>query len=267
MPEQVARSQFAGSAELEPGMVSVITPSYNAERFIGQTAKCVLTQSFKNLELIVSDDASTDGTVEILNGLAESEPRLRVVANERNRGAAITRNRALALARGQYVAFLDADDIWLPCKLERQLSFMRERGVAFCFTAYEICNEGGEPSGQVVDMACPDEIRYTDMLAKRATLGCSTVMIDQSRAGPLQMPMIRTGQDYALWLKLLKAGWTAYRLPEVLTRYRIVAGSISRNKFRKAARQWQIYRELEGLPLLPAAWYFANYAYRAVRRV
>ena len=253
--------------ELRKGLVSVIVPSYNARHFIEQSLCSIMDQSYGNLELIFVDDASTDGTNRFLNSLAASEPRIRRVANKQNLGVAASRNKALKLAMGQFVAFLDADDIWLQSKLERQLEFMQSKNAAFCFTAYEVCDLYGLPSGQVVDMGCPDEVGYRDMLAKRATLGTSTVMIDRSRLGSFEMPLLTVGEDYALWLELLKTGCVAHRMPEVLARHRIVPGSLSDNKARKAVQQWLTYRRQEGLPLVEAGWYFANYFYRAIRRV
>jgi len=164
------------------------------------------------------------------------------------------------------LAFIDSDDLWLPSKLENQLSFMVGNDVDFSFTAYELINEDGLKFGKIVDSHLNSPVYYEDMLRKKATLGCSTVMLRKSAFNDLSMPLIRTGQDYALWLKLLKAGGGAHVLNSVLTQYRILPDSISRNKFKKAKRQWEIYRKIENLGLLKSLECFFFYAWRAVFR-
>ena len=252
--------------ELKAGMVSVVVPTYNAERYLDCTITSVLLQDYQNFEILLADDGSSDSTLAISKSFVNRDSRIRLLPSGVNLGAAVTRNRALQSARGQYVAFLDADDMWRSDKLSQQLSFMRETNSSFSFTAYRICSWDGTFTGKIVDLKSPDRVGYKDMLAKRATLGCSTVIIDQSVVGRLSMPLIRTGQDYGLWLRILREGRQAYRLPVALTDYRIVPGSISRNKRLKAQRQWQIYRELEGLRLDQSAWYFGQYVYHAFFR-
>ena len=251
---------------MKAGLVSVIIPTYNAERYISDTITSVLLQDYEDFEILIADDASIDSTVTISESFGKRDSRIRLLPSKVNSGAAEARNRALQAARGQYVAFLDADDTWCRDKLSRQLNFMRETKCTFTFTAYRICTWDGTFTGKIVDLKSPERVGYRDMLAKRATLGCSTVMIDQSVVGRLRMPLIRTGQDYGLWLSLLREGRHACRLPVALTDYRIVPGSISRNKRLKAQRQWQIYRDLEGLRLDQSAWYFGQYVYHAFFR-
>ncbi len=248
-------------------LVTIIIPTYNSEKFIEKTLSSVIQQSYPNFEVCIVDDASTDSTVNKIKKIMQEDSRINLTVNDKNSGAAITRNLALKQAKGRYVAFLDADDIWKPKKLEKQLKFMEENNYYFSFTAYQLIDEDGKKLNKYVDVNSKREVGYHDMLAKKATIGCSTVIIDQTKIGKLQMPLIRTGQDYALWLKILRNGNKAYRFPEVLTDYRIVPGSISRNKIKKAKRQWQIYRSLEKLGLIEAVWYFSNYAWRAVFRV
>ncbi|EHR1280207.1 glycosyltransferase family 2 protein, partial [Vibrio parahaemolyticus] len=217
-------------------------------------------------EWIVVDDCSTDETTDIINGIVKDDDRVNLVINSTNSGAAASRNRGIDVAKGTYIAFIDSDDVWLPEKLDRQYKYMLNNQVEFSFTAYNVVNEDGSKVLCTVDTTAPDEITYKDHLKKRATLGCSTVMVSKEFVGTKRMPDIRSGQDYAFWLSLLKSDTNAFCLKEILTSYRITPGSISRNKIKKARRQWQIYRELEKLSLVYSIECFLNYAFRAIFR-
>ncbi|RCS69123.1 glycosyltransferase family 2 protein [Vibrio casei] len=247
-------------------LISIITPSYNSSDLVTETYNAINSQSLSNFEWLITDDCSSDSTLSLLQNLASDDERIKVYRNEVNSGAAISRNNSLAHASGDFIAFIDSDDLWLPEKLEKQVAFMEENNIDFSFTAYELIDEQGNLIGQKVDTHLTGPVTYEDMLRKKATLGCSTVMLRRSAFEDISMPLIRTGQDYGLWLKLLKTGAKAYPMPEVLTQYRILPNSISRNKVKKAKRQWQIYREIEKLPLLKSAECFCFYAWRAVFR-
>ncbi|EJL89605.1 glycosyltransferase [Pantoea sp. GM01] len=246
-------------------LVSVVTATFNSERFIIDTYNSILNQTVTNWEWIVTDDCSSDSTMEILKDIQSKDKRVKVFTNEKNYGAAVSRNKCLANCKGEYIAFVDSDDIWYEKKLEKQLKFMNSN-IDFSFTAFEIISEDAQSKQCLIDIKEIPPLCYRDMLKKRATLGCSTVIL-RSRSFPnLQMPLLRTGQDYATWLLILKSGNKAHLLTEALTKYRIVNNSISRNKFKKALRQWQIYREVEGLSLSNSLYYFCHYAYKALSR-
>jgi teichuronic acid biosynthesis glycosyltransferase TuaG len=247
-------------------LVSVVTPIFNGSKFIRQTYNSLLNQSHVNWEWLVVDDASTDNTKSILQELSYKDKRIRYFHFARNVGPAVARNTGIKNAFGKYIAFLDSDDLWYSIKLEKQLDFMTTTGCSFSFTAYTIISQDANETGKIVDSSLTGKVGYNDMLKKKATLGCSTVMLERTAFDDLQFPLIRTGQDYALWLKLLKTGTEAYIFPETLTKYRIVKGSISRNKFNKARRQWEIYRSIEGLSFVYASFCFCFYAFRAVFR-
>lgn len=248
------------------GLISIITATYNSSNQIIETYQSIKKQSLQDWEWLITDDCSSDDTYQLLLELSKKDSRVKVFQNAVNSGAAVSRNNSLGYSKGGFVAFIDSDDIWLSGKLEKQLRFMEEKGVDFSFTAYELINEKSERLGQRVDTHLKSFVTYEDMLKKKATLGCSTVMLRRSAFDDILMPLLRTGQDYATWLKLLKVGKNAYPLTEVLTQYRILPNSISRNKVKKAKRQWQIYREIEKLPLLKAVECFFLYAWRAVFR-
>lgn len=247
-------------------LVSVVMATYNSEKYVHDSVRSVLNQRYQNWELLITDDASSDRTWDVLISLAEKDSRVSLFRQAVNSGPAEARNMSIRHAKGRYIAFLDSDDLWLEDKLAHHLNFLQQSGEAVSFTSYSVIDDSGCSLGQNVDVHVPLRLRYQDLLLKKATFGCSTVMIDRAKVGDFQMPLLRTGQDYACWLMLLRRGHVAARCPEILTRYRVSPGSISRNKFRKALRQWEIYREVEGLPVPKAAWCFVNYAYRAVFR-
>lgn len=246
-------------------LVSIITASYNSEVEILITYKSIKRQSYNNWEWLVTDDCSSDNTLDVLTEIAIKDKRVKVFKNKVNSGAAVSRNNSLKHATGEFIAFIDSDDLWKQDKLEKQIAFM-ESNIDFSFTAYELIDDQGKILGRTVDARHAGAFNYEDMLRKKATLGCSTVMLRRSAFEDISMPLLRTGQDYATWLKLLKTGKKAYLLNETLTQYRIMPNSISRNKLKKAKRQWQIYREIECLPIIKSVVCFCFYALRAVFR-
>ncbi|MGD6778614.1 teichuronic acid biosynthesis protein TuaG [Sutcliffiella horikoshii] len=244
-------------------LVSIITPSYNAEKFIEETVKSVQDQSVTDWEMIIVDDCSSDSTRDILHRLAGLDSRIKVVLLKENGGAAVARNTALEHAKGRYIAFLDSDDQWKPNKLEKQLTFMKENNYAFTFTAYDLMNENGDLLNKTI--GAPEKIDYKGLL-KNTIIGCLTVILDKDQVGEVRMPNIRTRQDFALWLSVLREGHIAYGMSEPLSVYRLVEGSISSNKLKTAKRNWYVYREIEKLSLPYASWCFVNYAFYALKK-
>lgn len=242
-------------------VVSVITPAYNSSRFIRDTMASVQNQTFPHWEHIIIDDCSTDQTREMVTGM--DDPRIRLITLTQNSGAAVARNTGLQQAKGRYVAFLDSDDLWLPNKLETQLQFMEKHDVAFSFSKYKVAQEDGRDTGIIVHV--PEKIDYRSLL-KNTVIGCLTVMLDTHKLGVPQMPNIRTRQDTALWLSILKKGHLAYGIQEELSVYRKVNGSISSNKVKAARQTWKLYREIEQLNLPYSLWCFMHYAWNGVRK-
>ncbi len=245
--------------------ISIITATFNSSDELLYTYNSIKKQTHFIWEWLVTDDCSSDNTFKLLKDISSNDKRVKIFKNSENSGAAISRNNSLDHAKGEYIAFIDSDDLWKPSKLEKQLAFMGD-DIDFSFTAYELINESGECLDKIVDGNQSGIFSYEDMLMKKATLGCSTVMLRRSAFQDITMPLLRTGQDYATWLKLLKTGKKAYLLNEVLTKYRIMPNSISRNKVKKAKRQWQIYRDVEKLPFFKSVICFCFYAWRAVFR-
>jgi len=248
-------------------LVSIITPAYNSSEFILKTYDSIVQQTHQNWEWLVTDDCSTDDTWNIVQSLAKKDSRIKLQKNNMNYGAAISRNNSIALAKGDFLAFLDSDDLWLPKKLELHLQFMTLSKASLSFTPYILINEQGCHLDKGIDMTLTGQFSYADMLKKNATMGCCTVMVRTSAFTDLSMPLINIGQDYALWLKLLKSGTNAHIFPVPLSKYRIVSNSLSRNKMVKAFKTWQIYRNLEELNLLKASYVFLHYAIKGKFRL
>lgn len=244
--------------------VSIIIPVYNAEKYIRDTVKSVQAQTYANWEMWLIEDGSADGSRQVIEELAAADPeRIHVLVKE-NEGAAKARNYGLAQATGRYIAYLDADDLWSPDKLEKQLAYMEEKQAVFCFTGYEFANEAGEGLGKVVRV--PETLTYKEAL-KNTTIFTSTVIFDTNRLSrdKLEMPQIKS-EDTALWFRVLRGGVTAYGLDENLVRYRRVEGSLSANKLSALQRIWNLYRKAEGLSVPYSVYNFLFWAIRAVKR-
>lgn len=243
-------------------MVTVVTPTYNSADRIAMTIESVRAQTFADWEMIVVDDCSDDGTVDIVDEYAKLDPRVRWIKLEQNGGAAVARNAAIRAAQGRYISFLDSDDRWLPHKLEAQLAFAKEHDAAFVFSAYSRVDETGKNLGIV---GVPGKVCYRELL-KSCYIGCLTAMYDTQALGKVEMPLIRKRQDFGLWLKLLKKTSVAYGQRDVLATYTVRDGSISADKRSASIFQWKIYREVEKLSLAASCYYFAHYAVRGVLR-
>lgn len=241
-------------------LVSIVMPAYNCEKFIAEAIASVRAQTYRHWNLIVVDDCSTDGTARVASEWAARDPRVRVLSSPANGGTAAARNLGLSNCSGRYVAFLDADDAWSADKLEKQLAFMSRRNAGISFTAYE--KFGSRGAGGVI--AVPPSVSWRDML-KGNRIGCSTVILDTRVLPRIRFPTgLGRQEDYALWLSLLRDGGLAYGLNEPLVRYRVHGASKSARKLRSVTAQWIVYRELEKLPPLHAAWYLGHYAVRGV---
>jgi teichuronic acid biosynthesis glycosyltransferase TuaG len=242
-------------------LVSVLTPCYNAARYLEQTIRSVQAQTFTDWEMIVVNAASTDESLSIAARFAADDARIRVLSKTERLGPGPARNLALEAARGRFIAFLDADDLWEPEKLERQIGYMLDRGIPFTQTGYALMDENGASIGSPV--IPPETVTHAELLYS-CTIGTLTVVYDCEALGKQSMPDILQSEDYALWLKLLKRTPVSVGLPDVLARYRIHPGSLSRGKLRKAAFQWKVYRQEEGLSPVRAAYYFVAYAFRGL---
>lgn len=251
---------------MSKGLVSVIVPVYNAGKWIEDTILSVKSQTYKDWELILVDDGSTDNSVEEIRALiSEGDGRVRLVdVGEKNRGAAHARNRGVEEAKGRYICYIDADDLWSPDKLEKQLAFMDENEAAFSFTGYEFADESGVGVQKIVRV--PKTISYKQAL-KNTTIFTSTVMFDMDKLkkDDIMMPEVPS-EDTATWWKVLKKTGKAYGLDEQLTLYRRGTGTLSSNKLTAVQRIWNLYRNVEGLNVFYSAYCFVFWAVRALAR-
>ena len=244
-------------------LVSVITPSYNSEKYILQTIRSVQAQTYSNWEMIIVDDCSKDSTCEIVEKAAAQDPRIRLLRQEKNAGAGAARTRALWEARGRFIAYLDADDIWKPEKLEKQVAFMLKGGYGFSCTSYEVIDDDGHRLGKKVHMLPrSDYVGFlTNNLLQTVGIMADTAFVDKKL---LVMPDIRRRQDAATWLQVLKAGHDCYGINEILAEYRRAAGSLSSNKTKAVKGVWNLYRNIEHLSLPFSCYCFVRYAVLAV---
>jgi len=237
-------------------LVSIIMPSYNSSSTIFDAINSVLSQTYKNWELIIVDDHSTDSTCDVIKKI--NDDRIRLISLPSNSGSpAKPRNVAIKESKGQYIAFLDSDDLWYPTKLELQVDFMIKNGYKFTCTAYSIVDSNGNFSGSYTP---PGFVTYGELLFNNS-IGCLTVIVQRELIKDFVFP-ICGHEDYALWLKLIKESGGVFSLPEKLSKYRISPGSVSSNKYRLVPFFWHIYRNQEGFGVTKSLYccirYFIN---------
>lgn len=245
-------------------LVSIVVPVYNAGAYIDETIAMVCRQTYQNWELLLVDDCSTDDGRKKIRKWCGKEGRIRLIAREKNEGAALARNTGIDHAAGRYIAFLDADDIWAEDKLEKELRFMEEKDAAFVFTAYEFGDEQAKRTGKVVGV--PETLSYREALS-RTIIFTTTVLFDLQKIDRelIKMPNVPS-EDTATWWRVLRNGYTAYGLNEALAIYRRPMQSLSSNKLKAMRRIWNLYRREEKLSVVYSLWNFIGWAWRAVCR-
>lgn len=244
-------------------LVSIITPTFNSNRFIGETINSVLNQTYTNWEMLITDDCSTDETFRLLEKYAAKDNRIKVFKLNKNSGAAFARNNSLLNTTGRFIAFCDSDDLWYPHKLEVQIKFMQTKNIAFSFSSYQIIDNKGSFLNKIISV--PEVLEYKDYL-KNTIIGCLTVIIDKSKTGYFEMPNIRSSHDMALWLLIMKRGFKAYGINQVLASYRLVSTSNTSNKWKAAKDVWKVYRQIEKINSIQSCYYFMYYSLNAFKK-
>lgn len=244
-------------------VVSVITPVFNAAPWLSEMLDSVRSQTFSGWEHILVDDWSADDSVRIIERAAAADPRIRLLRMPENGGPAKARNRAIEEARGRYLAFLDADDLWLERKLELCLKFMQENQYPFVYHAFRYLSSNGDSTGALV--CGPSALTYRTLHTRRGIGDCMSVVIDRE-----QIPHFRfiihhgkTHEDWQTWLWLVKRGHTGHLLKRDLGRYRKSEGSRNASKLTAARLVWRLYRHYEELPWARAASWWIQYAWNS----
>lgn len=241
-------------------LVSIITPARNAARFLARLVACVRQQQDVSYEHIIVNDASTDDTEDRLQQLAANDPRIRLIHCHQNVGVVVARNLAIATARGRFLAFLDADDVWLLEKLRCQTDFMLRTGAAISYTDYRFMSEDGTQIGRC--LRGPRRIGW-HLHHMTRYMGCLTVMVDREQCPDFAFPAVPKGclgEDILAWSLVIRQHGFAYRCPRDLARYSIVTNSLSRNQTRAARSVWYLYRKVEQIPIGQSMLYFFFYA-------
>lgn len=238
-------------------LVSIITPTYNAERTIASCIESVIAQTYLDWEMLITDDCSQDSTVKIVEQYAASDARIRLIRLEKNGGAGAARNRSITEAQGRYIAFLDADDRWMPNKLQRQVEFMQQHQVKVCYSSY-VTARPMDVSDEVFGVVpCPKRVTYRDIL-RDDRMGCLTLIYDARSLGKVLMPLMRRRQDWAMKILLLQKAGVAYGVPDTLAVYRVASGSLSGGRKSSLVRyNVAVYRETLGYSNLRAWLAFA----------
>lgn len=240
--------------------VSVIMPMHNSERFVSDAIHSVMRQTYQHWELIVVDDDSTDNSLAIARSLAEKDSRIRVIHNPHSTGLPGTpRNIGIQEAQGQYIAFLDSDDMWLPNKLAQQIPFFKNNLTAVVYSDYEKVDEHGHRSARIIK--APASTDYQQLLYSNV-IGNLTGIFDVRKVGKRYFLPIHH-EDYAFWLSVLKNGYIARSTQTLTALYRVRPDSLSSGKLRTLGWQWNILRNIEHISVLRSCIYFVAYAYRA----
>ena len=243
--------------------VSIITPAYNASAFLKKTILSVQSQTFTDWEMIIVDDCSNDNTYELACSLANEDNRIRVIKHKKNSGVAVARNTALDVAIGDYIAFLDSDDLWLPDKLKKQLAFMEKNNYVLTYTSYQKFLSDTEERGKII--RAPSKMT-ANAIYGNTSIGCLTVMVNRKMSGAFHMPLITHTEDNCTWQEILSRGYVGYGLDENLALYREGNSSLTNNKKKAAHQQWNTYREYYKFSIVKSAFYFTCYAFNAVKK-
>lgn len=233
------------------GLVSVIMPAYNSEAFISEAIQSVIYQTYTNWELFVIDDASSDSTPQIIQEFSNTDDRIHFFKNVSNKGTHEARNKGIEAAKGDFIAFLDADDQWKPEKLQKQLEIISAENLPACFSSYDLISENGRPLGRKVE-ALP--VLTYEKLLKANYVGNLTGIYNVQVLGKIYCPEIRKRQDWALWLKVIEEGGPMDGISESLAIYRVRKNSISTNKLEMLKYNFRVYHQVLGYGFFTSIW-------------
>ncbi|MEL4429147.1 glycosyltransferase family 2 protein [Shewanella mangrovisoli] len=240
----------------EQPLVSIIMPSYNSAKTIAESIDSVISQTYQNWELLITDDVSFDNTRDIVRSYCAKDNRIKLFELDINSGAGASRNNSIENSKGIYIAFLDSDDLWFSDKLSTQISFMKLNNVLLSYSAYQKFSREGD-RGVIIP---PSSVTYEELLTGNV-IGCLTAIYNANVLGKRYMPLIRKRQDMGLWLNILEDIDMAYGISDVLAKYRVDTG-MTKNKLNILKWQWAFYREVLGLNFFKTIKCFILYAYK-----
>ena len=220
-------------------LVSIITPCFNSKKYIFQAIQSVISQTHENWELLLIDDCSSDETYSIISKIASQDTRIKALKLNKNSGAGVARNFAIQKASGNFIAFLDADDLWKPEKLEKQLHFMQTKNTPFTFSFYETINEAGNLRNETI--TSPSNITYKQLYYCN-WIGNLTGIYSVDFFGKIPISAVKKRQDWMLWLQIVKQIQTVIPVPESLAYYRVREDSISASKWNLIKYNFKVYR-------------------------
>jgi len=244
-------------------LVSIITPCFNSEKFLDECISSVINQTYQNWEMLIVDDSSSDNSSILIKSYSKHDDRIKPIFLKDNVGPAMARNTAISISKGKYLAFLDSDDIWLPEKLKLQINFMKKNNYSFVFSSYSVITSN--ETKPKYEVSVPEKISYKQYL-KNTIIGCLTVVLDKEKFKNIQMPILRSSHDMALWLDLLKEEEFAYGIQQELAVYRKHKSSNTSNKLRAVYDVWNVYRKHERLNVLNSIYNFIFYAFNAFKK-
>ena len=243
---------------MKNSLVSIIMPAYNAEGFISESIQSVQQQTHENWELLVIDDASTDRTLELIGQFQSKDHRIRLHPLPTNQGAGFARNIGIKASKGDYISFLDADDLWKPRKLQQQLQFMEKEGAQVCYSSYDLMSEEGATLNKTVEAL--QKLPFKKLL-RANYVGNLTGIYSARELGKIYCPLIRKRQDWGLWLLAVRKAGGAKGMKEPLAVYRVRQNSISRNKWEMLGYNYKVYREVLGFPALKSGLWMLLFLY------
>lgn len=223
-------------------LVSIITPSYNSSKYIGECITSIQQQTYQNWELLITDDCSKDDTIDVVSKYAKKDKRVKCFKLDQNSGAGVARNNSIMQAKGRYIAFCDSDDMWMPNKLEKQIAFMKENGCALSFTSIMLCDERGVIKGLEV---CPSSHTFKQNWCDNR-VGTSTAIYDTQKVGKIFMPTLRKRQDWGLFMTILSKCGISMGLKQPLAYYRMGQESLSKNKKSLVKYNIAVYQTVLG---------------------
>lgn len=250
--------------KFEKGLVSIITPTYNSKDYIMDSVVSVINQTYSKWELIIVDDCSIDGTRDVLENIKHMDSRIKVIYSDVNSGPGVSRNIGLNNSTGQYIAFLDSDDIWSSTKLSSQIDYLCEKEAAICHTSFSFIDENGNARKGRVNVS---EVADLETNLRRTEIGTSTAIIDRYIVSEVfYFPSMRARQDLKLWIYLLGLGYKSVGLDKSLVSYRVRSGSVSSNKFKMLYVTLKVYLSIKELTFLKRISCYISYVKNAIRK-